>query len=58
VGSRLIQAALYWFAEKGVNSVSVVTEGGNARAIRLYEHSGFRADSFDIWYHFWPLRRM
>ncbi len=57
VGSRLIQAALYWFGKKGVNSVSVVTEGGNVRAIRLYEHSGFRADSLDVWYHFWPRRR-
>jgi dTDP-4-amino-4,6-dideoxy-D-galactose acyltransferase len=54
VGSQLVEAALQWFAEKGATRASVVTQGGNTSAIRLYEKTGFRSDSLNLWYHFWP----
>ena len=54
VGSQLLETALQWFAERGAIRASVVTQGGNVDAIRLYERLGFRIDSLDFWYHFWP----
>ena len=53
-GQALVQAALGWFAENGAPRVSVVTQGRNAAAQRLYARCGFAVESMRLWYHYWP----
>lgn len=53
VGETLIDHCLYWFAEHGVKVVSVVTQGRNVAAQRLYQRCGFLTHSIQIWYHKW-----
>jgi TDP-D-fucosamine acetyltransferase len=52
-GGRLLDAALGWTHEQGLASISVVTQGGNAAAVRLYERGGFTVRSVQFWYHRW-----
>jgi ribosomal protein S18 acetylase RimI-like enzyme len=49
-GRALVLESLRWF---GVRRVSVVTQGANAGAMRLYESCGFRGRSEQLWYHGW-----
>ena len=53
VGKTLINKALYWFNDQMVKSVSVVTQGRNVKAQRLYQKNGFITESLKIWYHYW-----
>ena len=53
VGRILIEHSLVWFAEHGVEAVSVVTQGRNIAAQRLYQHCGFLTHSVQLWYHKW-----
>jgi dTDP-4-amino-4,6-dideoxy-D-galactose acyltransferase len=53
VGTRLIKAATEWFAEKDTHAITVVTQGSNIAAQRLYQRSGFLICSTEIWYHLW-----
>lgn len=57
IGSRLVAAAMAWFATAGVEKVTVVTQGRNLAAIRLYERTGFQTDLVQLWYHKWYLPR-
>lgn len=52
-GSRLVEAALAWFAENGAKRVTVVTQGGNVAAQRTYQRAGFQTCSVACWYHYW-----
>lgn len=52
-GQALIGQALDWFAEHGVETVSVVTQGRNVPAQRLYQKNGFLTTSVQLWYHKW-----
>lgn len=52
-GSRLIASALKWFRQQGAEEVSVVTQGRNVRAQRVYQRSGFMTESVRLWYHRW-----
>ncbi len=52
-GTRLIRQALYFFREHSCTSVTVVTQGRNLGAQRLYQKSGFRTQSVELWYHKW-----
>lgn len=56
VGTRLVDAALGWFADNGVQRVTVVTQGRNVKAQRLYQGAGFRSCSVELWYHAWVQR--
>ena len=57
VGSALIAAVLDWFAGRGADPVSVVTQGRNVRAQRLYQRFGMRIRSVELWFHrWWPPR--
>jgi RimJ/RimL family protein N-acetyltransferase len=51
LGQDLIQSALNWFVEKGVRLVTVVTQGRNTKAQRVYQHCGFVTRSVHLWYH-------
>jgi dTDP-4-amino-4,6-dideoxy-D-galactose acyltransferase len=53
VGSRLVDAALAWFAERGAAPVRVVTQGRNLRAQRLYQKAGLRTSAVELWFHRW-----
>jgi dTDP-4-amino-4,6-dideoxy-D-galactose acyltransferase len=53
VGQALIFHALDWFAGQGMQRVSVVTQGSNIAAQRLYQKCGFLTRSVQLWYHRW-----
>ena len=53
LGRALVLAALGWFARHHAGEVSVVTQGRNVRAQRLYQRCGFVTQSVQLWYHRW-----
>ena len=53
LGRALIQAGLAWFSERGVREATVVTQGRNSAALRLYRGAGFTVQSERDWYHLW-----
>ncbi len=53
LGQMLVEAALAYFVDKGVDSVEVVTQGRNIAAQRLYQKCGFRSHSLHLWYPRW-----
>lgn len=52
-GTALLRAALEWLAARGVQEVSVVTQGHDVAAMRLYERTGFVTTSVELWFHLW-----
>ncbi len=55
VGGRLIAAALAWFAARGADPVTVVTQGRNIRAQRIYQQFGLLSHGLELWFHRWRL---
>lgn len=53
LGQALVNASLRWFADRGTTCVTVVTQGRNCQAQRLYERCGFLTRSLQLWYHRW-----
>ena len=53
IGARLVATSMDWFREHNVEHVSVVTQGRNALAQRLYERNGFKRGQVENWYHGW-----
>lgn len=53
VGGTLLAHALRWFAQNGSDDVTVVTQGRNVAAQRLYQKSGFATKSVETWFHRW-----
>lgn len=53
IGSKLLDRALSWFIASGASSVSVVTQGANAGAHRIYQRAGFTLEEISHFYHFW-----
>ena len=53
VGTELIANGLHWFSEQGMEVVSVVTQGRNVSAQRLYQKCGFATRSVELWFHRW-----
>lgn len=53
VGAALISAALDWFKIKGAKRATVVTQGNNIPALRLYSKLGFLTCDTMLWYHRW-----
>lgn len=54
-GKRLVNKALKWFAQQNVTQVTIVTQGRNVKAQRLYQKCGFLTNSVQLWYHRWFL---
>lgn len=52
-GQLLISEALSWFSAQGVSRVTVVTQGINTGAQRLYQKNGFITKAVEPWYHLW-----
>jgi len=53
VGDALLTGALEWFITQGQEQVTVVTQGRNLAAQRLYQRHGFVTGSMSLWYHWW-----
>jgi ribosomal protein S18 acetylase RimI-like enzyme len=53
LGQQLYEAALRWFAQRGVETVVYVTQARNTRAQRLFQRLGFLLHSTQLWYHKW-----
>jgi dTDP-4-amino-4,6-dideoxy-D-galactose acyltransferase len=53
LGTALMEAALEWCVDAGLDSVRVVTQGTNVAALRLYERCGFLTADVGIWFHRW-----
>lgn len=53
LGSLVVNHFLSWASLKGAGRATVVTQGRNVRAQRLYERSGFVTASCQLWYHRW-----
>lgn len=55
-GSELIRQAIQTFSSRGVQEVTVITQGGNVPAIATYERHGFTVRSVMLWFHRWTRR--
>jgi dTDP-4-amino-4,6-dideoxy-D-galactose acyltransferase len=53
VGTSLLAEAARWFSEQGCTKVSIVTQGCNVPALRMYERFGFKIESIELWFHWW-----
>ena len=53
LGKSLVGKALEWLSAQGVTKISVVTQGRNIVAQRLYQRCGFLTESFQFWFHKW-----
>ena len=53
VGAALMGAALNWFNLNGAQKATVVTQGNNIPATRLYSKWGFLMCDTMLWYHRW-----
>jgi ribosomal protein S18 acetylase RimI-like enzyme len=53
IGKNLVLAAIDWFRTQGVHEVTVVTQGNNPAAQRLYQQCGFLSRGLQLWYHKW-----
>jgi RimJ/RimL family protein N-acetyltransferase len=53
IGKTLVFSALDWFSTQGMEKVTVVTQGRNLPAQRLYQRCGFITQKIQLWYHKW-----
>ena len=53
IGQALVKQALEWFLAQRMLTVTVVTQGRNIAAQRLYQKNGFFTESMQLWYHKW-----
>jgi ribosomal protein S18 acetylase RimI-like enzyme len=56
LGRELVLTALGWCCRHGSSEVSVVTQGANVAAQRLFQRCGFRTYSMGLWFHRWTER--
>ncbi|HEX8235080.1 MAG TPA: GNAT family N-acetyltransferase [Abditibacteriaceae bacterium] len=52
-GQALIETAVQWFDGRGVERITVVTQGHNVAAQRLYQKCGFATCEVQFWFHRW-----
>ncbi len=52
-GKTLVHAAVSWLAERGAKRATVVTQGRNLTAQRLYGRCGFIPSQVQLYYHLW-----
>jgi dTDP-4-amino-4,6-dideoxy-D-galactose acyltransferase len=53
IGKNLVLTALDWYKNQGQKKVTVVTQGKNRAAQRLYQQCGFLSLDLQLWYHKW-----
>jgi ribosomal protein S18 acetylase RimI-like enzyme len=52
-GGRLVKHALQWMTRQGATRASVVTQGCNIPAQRLYQRRGFHTAAVQLHFHKW-----
>lgn len=58
MGKLLMQAAEYWFYDKGYNQIQVVTQYDNPPAIFLYKSCGYEIEKIEYFYHCWNNKKI
>lgn len=53
VGTELLSSAVDWAHTRQVKRMRIVTQGRNIPAQRLFQRSGFRTVSTELWFHKW-----
>jgi dTDP-4-amino-4,6-dideoxy-D-galactose acyltransferase len=53
LGRVLCASALHWLGQHKARRVTVVTQGRNVSAQRVYQHLGFRTSLTELWFHRW-----
>jgi ribosomal protein S18 acetylase RimI-like enzyme len=53
LGAQLVGATLQVLRDRGATSTTVVTQGRNIGAQRLYQAQGFRTQRVQTWHHLW-----
>ena len=53
VGTAMVQHTLRWFTARDVRAVTVVTQGRNVMAQRVYQRCGFLTSATRLWFHRW-----
>jgi ribosomal protein S18 acetylase RimI-like enzyme len=53
LGRAMTMAALGWFQDHGVSTVSIATQARNAAALRLYQQAGFAVRGIELSFHRW-----
>ncbi len=53
IGKNMILAAIGWLGTQDAQAVTVVTQGNNRAAQRLYQQCGFLTRNLQLWYHKW-----
>ncbi|HOW66385.1 MAG TPA: GNAT family N-acetyltransferase [Verrucomicrobiota bacterium] len=53
IGRILVQSAQAWFAEQNLAESTVVTQGRNIAALRLYQKCGYAIHQIQLWFHRW-----
>ncbi len=53
IGKGLVRAAIDWYRSQGAPEITVVTQGNNRAAQRLYQQCGFLSRDLQLWYHKW-----
>ena len=53
LGQTLVLGAIDWSARRGLERMTVATQGRNLAAQRAFEACGFRTESVGLWFHKW-----
>jgi dTDP-4-amino-4,6-dideoxy-D-galactose acyltransferase len=53
LGTKLVQQFFSWSRQHNARRVTVVTQGRNLAAQRLYQRNGFVTATLQLWYHRW-----
>jgi dTDP-4-amino-4,6-dideoxy-D-galactose acyltransferase len=53
LGRSLVEGAVVWARDRGLERVTVVTQARNVAALRTFEACGFRTDDVGLWFHKW-----
>lgn len=53
LGGALVDGAVAWAADSGLERMEVVTQGRNDAALRLYASRGFEVVRRQVWQHLW-----
>jgi len=56
LGTKLVQQFLTWSRQQNAQRATVVTQGRNLAAQRLYQRNRFVTASLRLWYHHWVSR--
>lgn len=58
LGAALVNHGLWYIGQSGGHHVSVVTQGRNVGAQRIYQRSGFLTSRTELWFHWWRTSAM